>query len=112
MKPPPGGSDGPCDAPGITPAPRVAEEWIDYNGHVNVAYRTLAFDTAVDGHLEELIGIEPSCVARARRHRRSVPRPASLLPSIKLGTFKDQMFRIRTRIGPGQIPSAGRSSWS
>jgi acyl-CoA thioester hydrolase len=31
---------------------RVRGEWIDYNGHLNVAYYTLIFDHAVDAFLE------------------------------------------------------------
>ena len=31
---------------------RVLAEWIDYNGHLNVAYYTLIFDHAVDAFLE------------------------------------------------------------
>ncbi len=33
---------------------RVRGEWIDYNGHMNVAYYVLVFDHATDGLLEEL----------------------------------------------------------
>jgi len=33
---------------------RVPPEWIDYNGHMNVAYYTLAFDQALDEILEPL----------------------------------------------------------
>jgi len=34
----------------------VAPEWIDYNGHMNVAYYVLAFDRATD-HLFDHLGI-------------------------------------------------------
>ena len=30
------------------PVEEVLEDWIDYNGHMNVAYYTLAFDRAID----------------------------------------------------------------
>ena len=46
--------------PEFEPAPlcstprRVPPEWIDYNGHMNVAYYTLAFDQALDEILEPL----------------------------------------------------------
>jgi acyl-CoA thioester hydrolase len=43
---------------------RVPPEWIDYNGHMNVAYYTLAFDKAMDEVLERL-GVGPSFVAEA-----------------------------------------------
>lgn len=34
----------------------VAPEWVDYNGHMNVAYYVLAFDRATD-HLFDYLGI-------------------------------------------------------
>lgn len=40
---------------------QVLDDWIDYNGHMNVAYYVLAFDQAVDLMLEE-IGIGPTHV--------------------------------------------------
>jgi len=36
------------------PLQHVLPEWIDYNGHMNVAYYVLAFDIAVDGYLEAI----------------------------------------------------------
>lgn len=33
---------------------RVASEWIDYNGHMNVAYYFLAFDKATDAFFDHL----------------------------------------------------------
>ncbi len=41
-------------APLIAPEQRVLPEWIDYNGHMNVAYYVLAFDIAVDVYLEAI----------------------------------------------------------
>jgi len=35
-----------------TPTRQVPAEWIDYNGHMNVAYYTMAFDNALDVILE------------------------------------------------------------
>lgn len=35
---------------------KVRPEWIDYNGHMNVAFYVLAFDTVVEG-IFELIGV-------------------------------------------------------
>ncbi len=42
----------------------VPPEWIDYNGHMNVAYYTLAFDKAMDELLERL-GVGESFVREA-----------------------------------------------
>lgn len=38
---------------------RVRSEWIDYNGHLNLAYYMLAFDHATDAFFEH-IGLGPS----------------------------------------------------
>ena len=43
---------------------RVQKEWIDYNGHMNVAYYTLAFDEAIDEFLEVGVGVGPSFIKR------------------------------------------------
>ncbi|WP_207061485.1 thioesterase family protein [Motiliproteus sp. SC1-56] len=45
---------------------RVKPEWIDYNGHMNVAYYVLAFDQATDAFLEN-IHMGPD-YARETRH--------------------------------------------
>ena len=39
---------------------KVEESWIDYNGHMNVAYYTMAFDEAIDEFFDKQIGIGPS----------------------------------------------------
>ena len=42
----------------------VLSEWIDYNGHMNVAYYTLAFDKALDFFFEDALNIGPSFVEK------------------------------------------------
>ena len=49
--------DGPYSTPIILPEQEVLNEWLDYNGHMNVAYYTLAFDKSLDIFLEDLLGI-------------------------------------------------------
>ena len=49
-----------------TSTQKVQKEWIDYNGHMNVAYYTLAFDRALDFFFEEALGIGPSYVKEHR----------------------------------------------
>lgn len=49
-------------APLAAPARAVLPEWIDYNGHMNVGYYTIAIDTAFDLILEEWIDYGPSSV--------------------------------------------------
>jgi len=51
---------GPYSTPIILPEQEVLNEWLDYNGHMNVAYYTLAFDKSLDIFLEDLLGIGES----------------------------------------------------
>ena len=48
---------GQYSTPIILPEQKVLKEWLDYNGHMNVAYYTLAFDKSLDIFLEDLLGI-------------------------------------------------------
>ena len=57
------GHDGPYQAPVRLDGGRVKPDWIDYNGHMNVAYYTLAFDTAIDAFLEDHLGLGESHVS-------------------------------------------------
>lgn len=59
------GHDGPYPVPLEAAQRRVPGEWIDYNGHMNVAYYTMAFDQAVDAFLEAHLGLGPAHVAAA-----------------------------------------------
>ena len=49
--------DGLYSTPIILPEQQVLEEWLDYNGHMNVAFYTLAFDKSLDIFLEDFLGI-------------------------------------------------------
>lgn len=60
------GHDGPYDAPVKIGPRKVSADWIDYNGHMNVAYYTMAFDQAVDVFLEEHLGIGETFAAREK----------------------------------------------
>jgi acyl-CoA thioester hydrolase len=51
------------DAPFVSSIMRIEPQWIDYNGHLNVAYYNVLFDRAVD-EVYELIGLGPSYLER------------------------------------------------
>lgn len=53
-------------APFVSSVMRVEGGWIDYNGHLNMAYYNVLFDRAVD-EAYELIGIGPGYL-KTRRH--------------------------------------------
>ena len=63
---PSGGHDGPYPAPVEIGGQRVLADWIDYNGHMNVAYCTLAIDRGIDRFLEDHLGIGEKFAAAAR----------------------------------------------
>ena len=46
---------------------KVKKEWIDYNGHMNVAYYSLAFDEAIDEFLENEVGVGPSFIKKHQK---------------------------------------------
>ena len=43
-------------APLVSPTQTVIENWIDYNGHLNMAFYNVIFDRAVD-HFYDLLGV-------------------------------------------------------
>jgi len=49
------------DAPVSFPRQKVLPDWIDFNGHMNVAYYLYAFDRCVD-HLYNDLGVGPAFV--------------------------------------------------
>ena len=51
------GHDGPYKTPIILSEKTVLRDWIDYNGHMNVAFYTLVFDNSLDEFLENTLGI-------------------------------------------------------
>lgn len=61
------GHDAPFAAPVDLPARQVPAEWIDYNGHMNVAYYVMAIDQALDRFLEDELGIGEAHAARVRQ---------------------------------------------
>jgi len=53
-------------APIRTHTRTVPPEWIDYNGHMNVAYYVRAFDLATDEILEERLGVGETLAREGR----------------------------------------------
>ena len=51
------GHDGPYESPIKLPTKKVLKSWIDYNGHMNVAFYTMAFDKSLDYFLENYLGL-------------------------------------------------------
>jgi acyl-CoA thioester hydrolase len=54
----------PFAAPIVCPVQTVEQAWIDYNGHLNMAFYNLLFDRALD-HVYDLLGVGEQYVANA-----------------------------------------------
>ena len=67
-------------APFVSSIMRVQPQWIDYNGHLNMAYYNVLFDRAVD-EVFELLGcgvdyVKTGVVHLHRRGARALPARA------------------------------------
>ena len=63
-------NEPPMPAPFVSSVMRIEPQWIDYNGHLNVAYYNVLFDRAVD-ELYEVLGLGPDYL-KARAHSTMV----------------------------------------
>jgi len=52
------------DAPYVAPLQQVQPDWIDYNGHLNMAFYNVLFDRCIDSGLE-LVGLGPDYLKQA-----------------------------------------------
>ena len=72
----------------------VKKEWIDYNGHMNVAYYTLAFDNSLDDFLETILEIGPTFVQKEKQGPYSLQANYHYLDELRL----DDKFFIKIYI--------------
>ena len=70
-------------APFVSSLMRIEPPWIDYNGHLNVAYYNVLFDRAVD-EVYELIGLGPAYLARHQHSTMVVEAHVRYLRELKL----------------------------
>ncbi len=71
----------------------VKEEWIDINGHMNVAYYVLAFDQGVDA-LWSQVGITDEYIESRQQSTFAVESHVTYQKELKLG----ERFRIVTKL--------------
>ena len=76
-------SDPVLAAPFVSSVMRIEPQWIDYNGHLNVAYYNVLFDRAVD-ELYELVGLGPAYLERHRQSTMVVEAHVRYLRELKL----------------------------
>lgn len=70
--------------PLVCPTRPVEAAWIDYNGHMNMAYYSLAFDHALD-HAYDLLGIGEAYVRETNCSHFTLEAHVSYLREVKLG---------------------------
>ena len=70
-------------APFVSTVMRIEPPWIDYNGHLNVAYYHVLFDRAVD-EVYELIGLGPAYLERHQHSTMVVEAHVRYLRELKL----------------------------
>jgi acyl-CoA thioester hydrolase len=75
--------DASFPAPFVSSVMRLEPQWIDYNGHLNVAYYNVLFDRAVD-EVYELIGLGPSYLERTKHSTMVVEAHVRYLRELKL----------------------------
>ena len=81
-------------APFVSSVMTVEPAWIDYNGHLNMAYYNVLFDRAVD-EVFELLGARYARAARATEGRMD-PVPGCRELVIEL----DDLWAELSRLGP------------
>ncbi len=87
----------------------VRPEWIDYNGHMNVAYYVMAFDHATDGFFDSL-GVGAAYCQREGRslfaveqhiaYKREVREGERLVIATQLLGFDDKRLHFFQRMAP------------
>jgi acyl-CoA thioester hydrolase len=80
-------------APILSSVMTVEPQWIDYNGHLNMAYYNVLFDRAVDEAFEA-IGIGPDYLKRANHSTMTAEAHVRYLREIHEGTPVRVRFQL------------------
>jgi acyl-CoA thioester hydrolase len=81
------------DAPFVSSVMRVEPAWIDYNGHLNVAYYNVLFDRAVD-EIYEPLGLGPDYLEQQQHSTMVVESHVRYLRELRL----DDPVRITVQL--------------
>ncbi|MEM1382276.1 MAG: thioesterase family protein [Pseudomonadota bacterium] len=76
-----------------TATQRVEPGWIDYNGHMNVAYYTMAFDRALD-EVYEALGIGETAAREARQGPMALQSQIFYLAELVEGEAFHGLFQL------------------
>jgi acyl-CoA thioester hydrolase len=71
-------------APFVSSVMRVEPAWIDYNGHLNMAYYNVLFDRAVD-EVHELLGCGPTYLEQSRHSTFTAEAHVRYLRELRAG---------------------------
>ncbi len=88
------GHDGPYPTPIVVTGRSVLPEWIDYNGHMNVAYYGLAFDNAIDQMFDDHIGNGEAYVRAAAQGMFVLQSNMQFLQELRLGQVFSVSFQL------------------
>ncbi len=80
-------------APFVSSVMRVEPGWIDYNGHLNMAYYNVLFDRAVD-EVYELIGCGPGYLERTRHSTFTAEAHIRYLRELRAGNPVRVTFQL------------------
>jgi acyl-CoA thioester hydrolase len=80
-------------APIVTSVMTVEPQWIDYNGHLNMAYYNVLFDRALD-EIYEMLGVGPSYLARHHHTTMTAEAHVRYLREIHDGTPVRVRFQL------------------
>lgn len=93
----------PIPAPFVSSVMRIEPQWIDYNGHLNMAYYNVFFDRAVD-ELYELLGIGPAYLVERKhstmvaethvRYLREIHEPDPVQVLVQLLDYDAKRFHV------------------
>ncbi|MEM7506283.1 MAG: thioesterase family protein [Pseudomonadota bacterium] len=72
----------------------VPAAWIDYNGHMNVAYYTMAFDLALDEIFDEVLGIGEEQAKTLRMGPMALQSQTHYLAELKEGEGFYSLFQL------------------
>jgi len=107
-------ADGPPAGLPCTSVDRVAPEWIDHNGHMNVAYYIVLLDRGVDGFLS-MLGLDNSSVWRHRLSTFAIDARVIYRRELKAGApvrcFSQIFDHDERRMQVGNYLCHGEQGW-
>ena len=83
----------PLGVPAVCPAQTVIEDWIDYNGHLNMAFYNVIFDRGVD-HVYDHLGIGETYAASGAGSCFTMEVHVHYLQELSLGDEVEVHFQL------------------